>query len=147
MAGSLPNNISQERGNIAAARPIASVIAKTIAAPTQAALRARSRLPAPMQVPTMASSGAPKPNARGTNRYSRRAAVPYPAIASGPNCPDSAVAIPIDRLAATVAMAPTRPIRRMSRNSGQRRRTPISFDLSRLRGERRYIQSASVPPR
>ena len=53
-----------------------SVSTKAIAAPTQAARSARSRWPAPMQVPTIATSGAPRPNTSGTSRYSSREAVP-----------------------------------------------------------------------
>ena len=45
-------------------------------APAQAACIARFRSPAPMQVPTIASSGAPSPNINGTIRYSSRAPVP-----------------------------------------------------------------------
>jgi hypothetical protein len=53
-----------------------SVSAKASAAPAQVARSARSRWPAPMQVPTMATSGAPRPKTSGTSRYSSRDAVP-----------------------------------------------------------------------
>ena len=76
MAGSLSNSISQACGKNAAHRPMASVITNAMPALTQVARRARSRCPAPMQVPTMATSGAPRPNTSGTSRYSSREAVP-----------------------------------------------------------------------
>ena len=76
MAGSLLNRDSHALGKAAAHRPIASAITNAMAAPIQVARKARSRWPAPMQVPTMATSGAPRPNTSGTSRYSSRDAVP-----------------------------------------------------------------------
>ena len=55
---------------------MASAMAKDSAAPIQAARSARSRCPAPMQVPTIATSGAPMPKTSGISRYSSREAVP-----------------------------------------------------------------------
>ena len=60
MRGSLPNRPSQACGQIAAARPIASVNAKAIAPPVRAMRSARACWPAPMLVPTSATSGAPR---------------------------------------------------------------------------------------
>src|SRR5439155_1793416 len=48
-----------------------SVRPAAIAAPIQVARSARPRWPAPMLVPTMATSGPPNPKTRGTRRYSR----------------------------------------------------------------------------
>src|SRR5262245_12900191 len=55
---------------IIAVRPV------PMAAPIQAARIARSRWPAPMMVPTMATRGPPSPKTRGTRRYSTREPVP-----------------------------------------------------------------------
>ena len=63
-------------GQTAAAMPTASVIANAIAPPTKAMRSARSRWPAPILVPTIATSGAPSPNTSGISRYSSRAPVP-----------------------------------------------------------------------
>ncbi len=61
---------------MAAASPTASVTAKAKAAPVQATRKARSRWPAPIFVPTSATSGAPRPKTSGIRRYSSRAPVP-----------------------------------------------------------------------
>ena len=63
-------------GTSAAASPIVSVSAKEIQPPIQAARSARSRLPAPMLVPTIATSAPPNPNDSGTSRYSSRVPTP-----------------------------------------------------------------------
>src|SRR6266550_5968582 len=84
MAGSVSNSESQTWGARAAPRPISSVRPAAMAAPIQAVRNARPRWPAPMLVPTIATSGPPSPKTSGTSRYSRRAPVPYPAIARGP---------------------------------------------------------------
>src|SRR5439155_521286 len=47
-----------------------------ISGPNHAVRSARSRLPAPMLVPTIATRGPPSPKTSGTSRYSRREAVP-----------------------------------------------------------------------
>src|SRR3982074_811186 len=87
MVASLPNRDSQAPGKKAAASPIASVSPPASAAPVQATRNARSRRPAPIAVPTMAASGAPKPNTSGTSRHSKRAPVPKPATGAGPKAP------------------------------------------------------------
>ena len=50
-----------------ASSPIVSAIAAEMAAPIQAARTARLMSPAPMQVPTIATSGPPKPKESGTS--------------------------------------------------------------------------------
>ena len=70
---------------------------------------ARSRLPAPILVPTSATSGPPMPNTSGTSRYSSRAAVPKPATAAGPAAaPTRAVVAAIVTLVCTVLTAADR---------------------------------------
>ena len=53
-----------------------SVIANDTQPPIQAARSARSRLPAPMLVPTSATSAPPNPNDSGTSMYSSRVPTP-----------------------------------------------------------------------
>src|SRR5260370_34259008 len=65
-----------------------SVRPAAIPAPIQAARSARSRRPAPMFVPTMATSGPPSPNTRGIRRYSRREPVPIARDRRGPEAAD-----------------------------------------------------------
>ena len=50
----------------------------------------RRTVPAPRLVPTIASTPAPRPNASGYSRYSRRAAMPKPASARRPKRADKA---------------------------------------------------------
>ncbi len=76
ISGSAPNRLSHAAGQIAAAIPTDSVIAKAIAPPTMATRNARWFWPAPIFVPTSATSGAPRPNTRGMSRYSSREPVP-----------------------------------------------------------------------
>src|SRR3989442_8255686 len=57
MTGSVSNSESQACGKAAAESPMTSVRPAAIPAPIQAARSARSRWPAPMLVPTMATSG------------------------------------------------------------------------------------------
>ena len=77
MTGSVPNSVSQAFGKNAAHKPIASVMsaANRRADPRDLAAPVRG-WPAPMAVPTIATSGPPKPNASGISRYSSRAPTP-----------------------------------------------------------------------
>ena len=77
---------------------------------------ARSRWPAPILVPTSATSGAPRPKISGISRYSSRAPVPYPAIASGPDAvATNAVASAMTTLVCTEVTDATAPTPRMLR--------------------------------
>ena len=63
-------------GAIAAARPMAPVMAATTPPADPGDPQARADWPAPMLVATIAVSAVPKPKAIGTRMYSRRAAMP-----------------------------------------------------------------------
>src|SRR6516165_4973198 len=72
MAALSSNSDNRACGKVAAARPMISHSAVAMAAPIQTVRKARPRSPAPMLVPTIATSGPPRPNTSGTRRYSMR---------------------------------------------------------------------------
>src|SRR3984957_5309251 len=119
MPGSVPKSESHADGKEAAVSPIASVRAPAIAAPIHATRKARSRRPAPMQVPTIAATGVPRPNTSGIRRNSSRAPVPYPATAAGPIRPARPVAVAILTLVDKLTTEDAPPTRRMSRIGDQ----------------------------
>src|SRR5262249_1020722 len=121
MCASSANRPSHAWGHKAAVRPMASVMPKASALPTNAMRTPRPRWPAQILVPTSATSGAPRPNTNGISRYSSRAPVPYPATAFGPPpAPTSAVVKTNTSVVCNVLTVPTAPTRRMSTNSALR---------------------------
>jgi len=120
------------------------VIATAIAAPTKAMRSARSRWPAPIFVPTNATSGAPRPKTIGISRYSSRAPVPYPAAAPGPAVvATNAVTSAMITFVCNEVTEATAPTPRMLRNSGQRSRDIRKRAI--LRPDKTYQPSTAVP--
>src|SRR5262245_42546300 len=120
-------------------------MAKAMAAPVHATFSARSRRPAPIEVPTIAATGAPKPNTNGTRRYSSRAPVPYPATAAGPTSPASPVAVAIVTLVETLEIVDARPTRRMSRIGAQANFGGTREGLSTPRPDQMYQTKIRQP--
>src|SRR6516165_4973199 len=69
MAALSSNSDNRACGKVAAARPMISHSAAAMAAPIQAVRKARPRSPAPMLVPTIATSGPPRPNTGSRIEY------------------------------------------------------------------------------
>src|SRR2546429_430620 len=87
MAGVAPKKATQASGHITPKRPMPPVTPAASAAPVHAIRDARAGWPAPMFVPTMASSPAPRPKVSGYRTYSSRTAAPKPASAVAPSEP------------------------------------------------------------